>query len=82
MGEHTSHQSVAPEFRQHAGRMKRLRDVQSLWQLRLDHLENLVMDSFQAQDLDKISELISEKKWLERRIVGLANFLSAQGNDE
>jgi hypothetical protein len=49
--------------------------VLSGWQQRQAEIEILVMDSFQAQDLDKIAILLTEKKWLERRIVGLTGFL-------
>ncbi len=69
-------------FRLHDHRMRRLRQVLSGWQLRQETIENLVIESFQAQDLDKIAVLLTEKKTLERKVSGLTKFLRNQGSNE
>ncbi len=75
MSESTSRLLRDAVFRHREHRILRLQHVLSGWQQRQAEIEILVMDSFQAQDLDKIAILLTEKKWLERRIVGLTGFL-------
>ena len=69
-------------FRSRDYRMHRLRQVLSGWQLRQEKIENMVIESFQAQDLDKIAVLLTEKKTLERQVVGLTYFLGNQETNE
>ncbi len=69
-------------FRSHDHRMHRLGQVLSGWQSRQEVIENMVIESFQAQDLDKIAVLLTEKKALERQVDGLTHFLGKQGSNE
>ncbi len=71
-------QLVQEEFRKREFRMQRLRDILARWQRRQKQIEELVLDSFQAQDINQIASLLTEKRWLERRIEGLSNFLEKQ----
>ena len=72
---------VEAAFRERDYRLQRLQGVLAGWVRRQKEIEDMVIDSFQAQDLEKISSLLSEKKWLERRIAGLASFLRAHSTD-
>ena len=82
MSESTSRFLRDAVFRHREHRIQRLHHVLFGWQQRQAEIENLVMDSFQAQDLDKIAILLTEKKWLERRIVGLTGFLDVYSTHE
>ncbi len=56
-------------------RIGRIGAVRALWSARAKHVEEIAFAHFQEQNLDKIAELMDEKRKIEQRLTRLQQFL-------